>query len=66
MLFSWVAPGTDAQAPPTTVVNSVAELHTLLATNQTAIDAYLTPGTHLLSTPLVVRDGKQLTLRSGA
>ena len=60
----------DAQAlPPTDVVepqivNSSAELHALLATNQTAVDTYLTPGTHLLGTTFVVRDGKRLTLRS--
>ena len=60
----------DAQAPPPTVVvephtvNSSAKLHALLATNQTAVDAYLTPGTHLLGTTYVVHDGKRLTLRS--
>ena len=70
MLLSWAAPGADAQAPPTTLVvepymvNSAAELHALLATNQTTVDAYLTPGTHLLCSTFLVSDGKRLTLRS--
>ena len=46
------------------MINSAAELHVLLATNLAAIVAYLTPGTHLLGTTFVVRDGKRLTLRS--
>ena len=39
------------------IINSAAELHALLATNQAAVVAYLTPGTHLLHTTFVVRDG---------
>ena len=64
MLFSWAGPGADAQALLPTVVNSATELHALLATSQTAVDAYLTPGTHLLGTTFVLRDGKRLTLHS--
>ena len=60
----------DAQAPPPTdevephIVNLSAELHALLATNQTAVDACLTPVTHLLGITFVVRDSKRLMLRS--
>ena len=46
------------------IINSAAELHALLATNLASVIAYLTPGTHLLGTTFVVRDGKRLTLRS--
>ena len=46
------------------MLSSAAELHAALASDQTVIDAYLTPGTHLLGTSFVVSNGKQVTIRS--